>query len=92
MFDVLGGSLSIVQLVIDSSLQSDWSGIIGNPAKLLLGQVSLAFDVIFLLQHYVWYRGAENVKENGKVLRRDSSSGESGRALLSNDDEETVAR
>lgn len=92
MFDVLGGSLSIVQLVIDSSLQSDWSGITGNPAKLLLGQVSLAFDVIFLLQHYVWYRGAEKVKENGKILRRDSSSGESGRALLTNYEEEGISR
>ena len=44
--DVVGGCLSLVQLVIDSSLQNDWSGLIGNPTKLGLANISLFFDIV----------------------------------------------
>lgn len=50
-----GGVLSILQLVIDSSLQADWSGLTGNPIKLGLGNVSIFFDVIFITQHFFLY-------------------------------------
>lgn len=56
LLDFVGGVLSIAQLVIDSSLQGDWSGLIGNPVKFALGQVSMVYDVIFFTQHYVLYR------------------------------------
>ncbi|EPS28072.1 hypothetical protein PDE_03018 [Penicillium oxalicum 114-2] len=54
--DITGGVLSLLQLVLDSSLQSDWSGITGNSAKLLLSNISIFFDVIFIVQHYILYR------------------------------------
>ncbi|KAF2665601.1 L-cystine transporter-like protein [Microthyrium microscopicum] len=53
LLDFTGGILSLMQLIIDSSLQGDWSGIIGNPVKLGLSNTSLFFDVIFMVQHYV---------------------------------------
>lgn len=56
ILDLAGGVLSMVQLVLDSSLQSDWSGITGNPVKLLLGNVTIFFDAIFCIQHYLLYR------------------------------------
>ena len=56
LLDLAGGVLSMLQLVLDSSLQSDWSGITGNPVKLLLGNVTIFFDAIFCIQHYVLYR------------------------------------
>lgn len=59
LLDFVGGVLSLVQLIIDSALQADWSGISGNPVKLGLSLVSLFFDVVFLMQHYVLYRGGE---------------------------------
>ena len=65
--------------MIDSSLQSDWSGITGNPIKLGLGQVSIFFDILFMVQHYILYR------DKGKE-REDEDSGES-RGLLGNDEE-----
>ena len=37
LLDFTGGILSISQLLLDSCLQDDWSGITGNPAKLGLG-------------------------------------------------------
>lgn len=59
LLDFTGGVLSIAQLGIDSYLQRDWSGITGNPVKLALGNCSLFFDLIFIVQHYILYRGAE---------------------------------
>jgi cystinosin len=53
MLDFAGGILSISQLFIDASLQADWSGITGNPVKFGLGNVSMLFDVIFMVQHYM---------------------------------------
>lgn len=52
----------MLQLVLDSSLQSDWSGITGNPVKLLLGNVTIFFDAIFCIQHYVLYRDTPDLK------------------------------
>lgn len=56
LLDLAGGVFSMVQLVLDSSLQGDWSGVTGNPVKLLLGNVTIFFDAIFCIQHYVLYR------------------------------------
>ncbi|KUJ10029.1 lysosomal L-cystine transporter-like protein [Mollisia scopiformis] len=57
LLDVVGGILSIIQLGIDSYLQGDRSGITGNPVKLMLGNISILFDIIFMTQHYCLYPG-----------------------------------
>lgn len=48
ILDVVGGVFSTMQLLIDGSLQDDWSGITGNPVKLGLGNISLFFDLVRL--------------------------------------------
>lgn len=58
LLDLTGGVLSIVQQSIDSYLQGDWSGISGNPVKFALGNVSIAYDLLFIIQHYLLYRHA----------------------------------
>ncbi|CAG8893296.1 unnamed protein product [Penicillium egyptiacum] len=62
LLDLSGAILSLMQLVLDSSLQSDWSGVIGNIAKLLLGNITVLFDLVFIFQHFCLYRerSAEN--------------------------------
>lgn len=65
LLDMSGGLLSLLQLIIDSSLQADWSGLTGNPVKLGLANISLAFDVIFILQHYVLYGPVEESEDGG---------------------------
>jgi len=62
LLDFAGGSLSLLQLVGDSldeartdGLDNVWTGIIGNPAKFGLGLVSIFFDIIFIVQHYILY-------------------------------------
>jgi cystinosin len=66
--DFLGGVLSIAQLLIDSSLESDWSGVRGNLPKFFLGNISIFFDVIFMVQHYYLYRPREASPEEGQGL------------------------
>ena len=53
LLDFAGGILSLLQLVLDCSLQADWSGLLGNPVKLGLANISMFFDIIFMTQHYV---------------------------------------
>ncbi|KAJ6112193.1 hypothetical protein N7523_008254 [Penicillium sp. IBT 18751x] len=55
LLDLMGAALSLMQLVLDSSLQADWSGTTGNIAKLLLGNMTVLFDFIFIIQHFVLY-------------------------------------
>lgn len=59
LLDFTGGIGSLLQLVIDSSLQSDWSGLTGNPLKFGLANISLVFDIIFILQHFVLFGPVE---------------------------------
>ncbi|CBX94499.1 hypothetical protein IAQ61_009658 [Plenodomus lingam] len=56
LLDFAGGWLSLAQLVIDSALDNDWSGVTGNPVKFGLSNITIVFDIIFMLQHYVLYR------------------------------------
>ena len=79
--DFLGGVMSIAQLLIDSSLQKDWSGLTGNPVKFFLGNISIVFDIVFMSQHYILYR-RPSPKEKAKIdVER--------RSLLPHDDEES---
>ena len=55
-----GGLLSNLQLVLDCVALDDFSGLTGNIPKLLLGQASIVFDVIFCFQHYVLYPETNN--------------------------------
>ncbi|KAI8913556.1 PQ-loop-domain-containing protein, partial [Gorgonomyces haynaldii] len=55
LLDLTGGLLSLLQSVLDASNSGDWSGITGNPIKSGLGFVSMLFDVVFILQHYLFY-------------------------------------
>ncbi|MCJ1283752.1 hypothetical protein MMC26_003083 [Xylographa opegraphella] len=76
LLDITGGVLSITQLLIDSSLQGDWSGVTGNPVKLGLGNVSICFDILFITQHYWLYRGIRGGKgeEDGWAREEDEES------------------
>ena len=55
LLDFSGGVLSDAQLILDCWNIGDFSGITGNMAKFFLGSVSIVFDIIFMIQHYVLY-------------------------------------
>ncbi|KAI4117672.1 MAG: hypothetical protein LQ345_002149 [Seirophora villosa] len=81
ILDIVGGVLSVAQLLIDSLLQGDWSGVTGNPVKLGLGNVSVVFDVIFVLQRYVFYPGPSIEDKKAEV-----ENGEGNRLLHGRED------
>ncbi|PAV61647.1 hypothetical protein WR25_00671 isoform A [Diploscapter pachys] len=58
LLDFTGGTLDILQMILQASNVNNWSAFYGNPVKFGLGLVSIIFDVFFMLQHYVLYRGA----------------------------------
>ncbi|CAJ2507654.1 Uu.00g088400.m01.CDS01 [Anthostomella pinea] len=73
LLDFTGGVLSIAQLGIDSYLQGGgWSGVMGNPVKFVLGNVSMIYDLIFMTQHYILYRdnGSAKSGEREALLER----------------------
>lgn len=69
LLDLSGGVLSLVQLILDSSLQSDWSGVTGNPVKFLLGNITIVSDTVFIVQHYLLYRDAPKDTKDGDQHR-----------------------
>jgi cystinosin len=55
LLDFTGGWLSVSQLLLQCAVTSDWTQIAGNPVKFGLGFVSMLFDILFMVQHYVLY-------------------------------------
>lgn len=56
LLDFTGGSLSIMQMFLKAYNYDDWKSIFGNVTKFGLGFFSVLFDILFILQHYVFYR------------------------------------
>lgn len=56
LLDFTGGTLSFVQMCLIAYNYSDWTSLFGNVVKVGLSVISMAFDVLFIVQHYVLYR------------------------------------
>lgn len=71
LMDFVGGITSLIQLMIDSTLQGSWEGVTGNPVKFGLSNITIIFDIIFMYQHYVLYRGsAKDIEEEAWETER----------------------
>ena len=60
LLDFSGGILSILQMFIVSYNNNDWASIFGDFTKFGLGLFSCCFDVLFIFQHYVFYRNSRS--------------------------------
>ncbi|CAL8395295.1 unnamed protein product [Boreogadus saida] len=56
VLDFTGGTLSILQMLLQSYNNDEWGLIFGDPTKFGLGLLSILFDVLFMVQHYGLYR------------------------------------
>eukprot|EP00397_Hematodinium_sp_SG-2012_P045628 GEMP01051310.1.p1 GENE.GEMP01051310.1~~GEMP01051310.1.p1 ORF type:complete len:268 (+),score=29.90 GEMP01051310.1:138-941(+) len=56
LLDLTGGALSLVQVFMMCACNQSWSDLTGNPIKVVLGLLSIGFDLLFMVQHYVLYR------------------------------------
>lgn len=54
--DFTGGTLSMLQMIVDAYNYNDWVSIFGDPTKFGLGLFSVVFDIFFIVQHYILYR------------------------------------
>ena len=61
LLDISGGSLSLLQLFLEAWNFNVWTN--SNPTKLALGFISILFDILFILQHYVFYKRRTNDEE-----------------------------
>lgn len=64
IFDFSGGLLSLMQLFFDCLDMNNFSGILGNWAKLILSLITFLFDGFYFLQHYVLYRNTCDDTDN----------------------------
>ncbi|XP_025835848.1 cystinosin homolog [Agrilus planipennis] len=55
LLDFTGGILSMLQMILSAYNYDDWASIFGDPTKFGLGLFSVLFDILFILQHYVFY-------------------------------------
>lgn len=60
--DFTGGAFSFAQILIDSIDTQSLAPLTGNPAKLGLGLLSIVFDILFLIQHYIVYKGSAHTR------------------------------
>ncbi|XP_053131574.1 cystinosin [Hemicordylus capensis] len=56
LLDFTGGAFSLLQMFLQSYNHDEWKLVFGDPTKFGLGLFSIAFDIVFLLQHYCLYR------------------------------------
>lgn len=65
-----GGSLSMLQIVLDSWDMQDITGITGNLAKFALGFATIFFDAIFFTQHYILYPSHDENKSTHAIREK----------------------
>lgn len=77
LLDFTGGVFSITQMfLLAYNYDEDWGSIFGNFTKFGLGVISIVFDIIFVVQHYVLYGEREEQLEEstesvpGPVINR----------------------
>jgi cystinosin len=73
--DLIGSSMSMLQLFLDCYDTSDWSGLVGDIVKFLLGLLSLGFDLIFMTQHYFLYSDHERGRGEYGTLKDEEDGG-----------------
>lgn len=69
LLDFTGGFFSFLQMFLQYWNNDDPSIFVGDPTKLGLSVFSMLFDVMFMFQHYVLYRGAPPAPDSGRDKR-----------------------
>lgn len=64
LLDLAGGILSFTQIGLNAFARADASVITGNPAKIGISAISIGFDILFILQHYVFYRPSRRLSSS----------------------------
>lgn len=68
LLDFTGGILSITQMFFLAINYDDWISIFGNFTKFGLGLISMLFDILFVVQHYILYRQQGNLEDSTESI------------------------
>ncbi|CAA0833785.1 Cystinosin homolog [Striga hermonthica] len=60
LLDFLGGVTNYCQMAVQSIDQNSWVNFYGNIGKTMISLVSIFFDILLIIQHYVLYRPKKN--------------------------------
>ncbi|UJR21556.1 hypothetical protein I4U23_024640 [Adineta vaga] len=74
LLDFTGGVLSVVQMFLLAINYDDWSSIFGSPTKFGLGLFSIIFDILFILQHYIFYRTNRSIVRRTKLTTNEEDN------------------
>uniref|UniRef100_A0A8D8HED1 Cystinosin homolog n=2 Tax=Culex pipiens TaxID=7175 RepID=A0A8D8HED1_CULPI len=66
LLDFTGGTLSMLQMLLNAYNYDDWASIFGDPTKFGLGLFSVLFDIVFIVQHYVLYKRTDYIELPGE--------------------------
>lgn len=67
LLDFSGGLLSMLQMILNGYNFNDWTSIFADLSKFGLGLFSVCFDILFMIQHYVFYRRVGYIEIEGGV-------------------------
>lgn len=73
-------------------MTDDWKSIFGDPTKFGLGAFSIFFDLVFICQHYILFRGREPYVRPGYRIIDEGADNESEKAHLLPDDDTTIKK
>ncbi|CAI0456690.1 unnamed protein product [Linum tenue] len=68
LLDFTGGVANYGQMATQSIDQNSWVNFYGNIGKTLLSLVSIFFDILFMVQHYILYRPKKTSGINEKAM------------------------
>ncbi|PIN17819.1 putative membrane protein [Handroanthus impetiginosus] len=71
LLDLFGGFTNYGQMAVQSIDQKSWVNFYGNIGKTMISLISVFFDILFIVQHYVLYPSKK------RAVPSDGSSGES---------------
>ena len=66
-----GGAFSLIQMAMIAYNYDDWKTFIGDFTKFGLAALSILFDLIFIIQHYILYRHSTSLQVIANVDDKD---------------------
>mmetsp|Transcript_28633 Transcript_28633/g.35093 ORF Transcript_28633/g.35093 Transcript_28633/m.35093 type:complete len:288 (+) Transcript_28633:25-888(+) len=84
LLDFTGGSMSLLQQILSGYNTNDWGFITNNIPKFILGFESTIFDILFMLQHYVWFGDNNSLSRQPKTGKLSSDLENQFRKLSDN--------
>lgn len=63
LLDFTGGAFSLGQMFLIAYNYNDWIAIFGNFTKFGLAVISISFDILFIVQHYILYNRADGLED-----------------------------